>query len=78
MCPFTGPLSWTVDGGLIVDGIVNVVGRRAAGKIDGVDPGGKELGLVGSVTPSHKGFRYPAEIISHGVWRYHRFPLSLR
>ena len=28
--------------------------------------------------PSYKGFRYPAEIISHGVWLYHRFPLSLR
>ncbi len=22
------------------------------------------------------GFRYPAEIISHYVWFYHRFPLS--
>ena len=28
--------------------------------------------------PSYKGFRYPAEIISHCVWLYHRFPLSLR
>jgi putative transposase len=28
--------------------------------------------------PSYKGFRFPAEIISHGVWLYHRFPLSLR
>ena len=27
---------------------------------------------------SYKGFRYPAEIISHCVWLYHRFPLSLR
>jgi transposase-like protein len=25
-----------------------------------------------------KGFRYPVEIISHGVWLYHRFPLSFR
>ncbi|MGH3751559.1 MAG: IS6 family transposase [Pseudonocardiaceae bacterium] len=31
-------------------------------------------------TPSslYKGHRYPAEIISHCVWLYHRFPLSLR
>lgn len=24
-----------------------------------------------------RGFRFPAEIISHCVWRYHRFSLSL-
>lgn len=34
-----------------------------------------EAGLVGAEVPSYKGFRYPAEIISHGVWLYHRFPL---
>ncbi len=28
--------------------------------------------------PSYKGFRFPAEIISHCVWLYYRFPLSLR
>ena len=28
--------------------------------------------------PSYKGFRFPAEIISHCVWLYHRFPLSFR
>jgi putative transposase len=37
-----------------------------------------EAGLVGAEVPSYKGFRYPAEIISHGVWLYHRFPLSFR
>jgi transposase-like protein len=26
----------------------------------------------------YRGFRYPAEIISHCVWLYHRFPLSFR
>ncbi len=32
------------------------------------------------VTPSslYKGHRYPVEIISHCVWLYHRFSLSLR
>jgi putative transposase len=31
-------------------------------------------------TPSslYKGHRYPMEIISHCVWLYHRFQLSLR
>jgi putative transposase len=28
--------------------------------------------------PSYKGYRFPAEIISHCVWLYHRFPLSFR
>lgn len=33
---------------------------------------------MGIETPSYRGFRYPAKIISHCVWLYHRFPLSLR
>jgi putative transposase len=33
---------------------------------------------VGTGTPSYKGFRFPVEIISHCVWLYYRFPLSLR
>ncbi len=28
--------------------------------------------------PSYRGHRYPAEIISHAVWLYYRFSLSLR
>jgi putative transposase len=28
--------------------------------------------------PSYRGYRYPAEIISHAVWLYFRFHLSLR
>ena len=27
---------------------------------------------------SYKSHRYPAEIIAHCVWLYHRFPLSFR
>src|SRR5918995_478445 len=30
------------------------------------------------VRPSYAGHRFPAEIISHAVWLYFRFPLSLR
>jgi putative transposase len=33
---------------------------------------------VGTGVPSYKGFRFPVEIISHCVWLYYRFPLSLR
>src|SRR3954447_16236284 len=28
--------------------------------------------------PSYAGYRFPTEIISHAVWLYFRFPLSLR
>jgi hypothetical protein len=31
-----------------------------------------------SELPSYRGYRYPAEIISHAVWLYYRFSLSLR
>jgi transposase-like protein len=31
-----------------------------------------------SPSPSYKGYRFPAEIISHAVWLYYRFPLSYR
>jgi putative transposase len=34
--------------------------------------------LVVAGVPSYAGFRFPVEIISHCVWLYHRFPLSLR
>ncbi len=34
------------------------------------------MGLVSSSL--YKGHRYPVEIISHCVWLYHRFPLSVR
>ncbi|MGW1898211.1 IS6 family transposase [Streptomyces hirsutus] len=31
-----------------------------------------------SASPSYQGHRYPAELIAHAVWLYHRFPLSFR
>ena len=31
-----------------------------------------------SPTNPYAGFRFPAEIISHAVWLYHRFTLSFR
>jgi putative transposase len=48
------------------------------GMIGGLPWGEERAGLVGSETPSYAGFRFPAEIISHCVWLYHRFSLSLR
>ena len=38
--------------------------------------GPRGAGLVGTGAPSYKGFRFPAEIISHCVWLYYRFSLS--
>ncbi len=34
--------------------------------------------MTTSAVPSYAGYRFPAEIISHAVWLYFRFPLSLR
>ena len=31
-----------------------------------------------STAPSYRGYRFPAEIISHCVWLYFRFCLSFR
>ena len=28
--------------------------------------------------PSYAGYRFPSEVISHAIWLYFRFPLSLR
>ncbi|HZA15597.1 MAG TPA: IS6 family transposase [Pseudonocardiaceae bacterium] len=46
--------------------------------IVGLFGGEERLGLVAIEAPSYRGFRYPAELISHCVWLYHRFPLSFR
>ncbi len=34
--------------------------------------------MTAPTIPSYRGFRFPAEIISHAVWLYHRFSLSFR
>ena len=34
--------------------------------------------MMAAAVPSYKGFRYSAEVISHCVGLYHRFPLSFR
>ncbi|MDV6278449.1 IS6 family transposase [Rhodococcus erythropolis] len=34
--------------------------------------------MIYLVSSMYKGFRFPREVISHCVWLYHRFPLSLR
>ncbi len=33
--------------------------------------------MTTSAVPSYAGYRFPAEVISHAVWLYFRFPLSL-
>src|SRR5437868_7225617 len=60
-------------------GIVNFRRGLVTGMIDGSSAWWVEgAGLVGTGAPSYRGFRYPVEIISHGVWLYYRFPLSFR
>jgi hypothetical protein len=55
------------------DGIVRLTGLGCS-VADGVD----QHGLVDATLSSlYKGHRFPAEIISHCVWLYYRFPLSL-
>src|SRR3954471_14057746 len=34
--------------------------------------------MTAPAPPSYAGHRFPAEVISHAVWLYFRFPLSLR
>jgi putative transposase len=34
--------------------------------------------FVDAVSPPYGGYRFPAEVIAHCVWLYHRFPLSFR
>jgi putative transposase len=47
-----------------------------AGMIGGLISVGRDR-LMGAVSSSlYQSHRYPAEIISHCVWLYHRFPLS--
>ena len=60
-------------------GIVNLGGGVVTGMLGGSSVARVEgAPLVGTGAPSYKGFRFPAEIISHCVWLYYRFPLSFR
>ena len=34
--------------------------------------------MTPSAVPSYAGYCFPAEVISHAIWLYFRFPLSLR
>jgi putative transposase len=36
------------------------------------------LGMTSPTQPSYAGHRFPPEVISHAIWLYFRFPLSLR
>jgi len=50
------------------------------GELDGLEaaPGAAAGGMTQSAPSRYTGYRYPPEIISHAVWLYFRFPLSLR
>jgi putative transposase len=34
--------------------------------------------MIPSTKPSYVGYRFPPKVISHAIWLYYRFPLSLR
>ena len=34
--------------------------------------------MTSAAKSSYAGYRYPPEVLSHAVWLYFRFPLSLR
>jgi putative transposase len=46
--------------------------------LGGVGGLGYGIEMSGSRDPIYAGHRYPAEVISHAVWQYFRYPLSLR
>ena len=54
-------------------GTVNLV----AGRLVDREQGGYPDAMTTPVCPSYAGHRFPAEVISHAVWLYFRFPLSL-
>ncbi|MFF3786878.1 hypothetical protein [Streptomyces sp. NPDC001933] len=39
---------------------------------------GEGLAVGAGAAVPYKGFPFPAEVIAHAVWLYHRFPLSFR
>jgi len=55
-------------------------GHRQLGAPSGC--GARSGWIIGQITSAlrspYAGYRFPVEIISHAVWRYFRFPLSLR
>ena len=51
-------------------GIVNLLGSHTGCQSYGLD--------TPSIITHYKNHRFPAEIISHAVWRYFRFCLSFR
>ena len=60
-------------------GIVNLSG--GLGVWDGpgvVDRPGRGLIVEAGAAPSYQGYRFPAEVIAHCAWLYHRFQLSYR
>src|ERR1700716_183712 len=57
------------------DGIVRLMGLECS---VGFVRGGHPAFVDAALSSLYKGHRFPVEIISHCVWLYHRFPLSLR
>lgn len=80
--PAAPPHPWMLGSGEMAAVRSATSGRHC--QIDGAGVSGRSVGSDHSAfvdaTPSslHKGHCFPVEIITHCVWLYHRFPLSLR
>ena len=55
-------------------GTVNLPARSVAWR----QGAGYRPGMTPPTKPSYAGHRFPPEVISHAIWLYFRFPLSLR
>src|SRR5215204_4489244 len=54
-------------------------GRRQLGAgLGGEGYDGSVAGMTPAAKSPYAGYRFPGEVISHAVWLYFRFPLSLR
>src|SRR4051795_8063365 len=61
----------------MMTGTVNL-GRGLGRGLGGEGRDGSGAGMTFTAKPPYTGYRFPGEVISHAVWLYFRFPLSLR
>src|SRR3954451_20084960 len=52
--------------------------RQLGAGLGGEGRDGSVAGMTPTAKSPYAGYRFPGEVISHAVWLYFRFPLSLR
>src|SRR3954451_22852122 len=52
--------------------------RQLGAGLGGEGRDGSVAGMTPAAKSPYAGYRFPGEVISHAVWLYFRFPLSLR